>query len=626
MAEHRSHGKERMRWCDSCGTLLLGQRCSACGGEGRAFELNSPGDIRPAMEDGSALVLSLFEEAFGDASPLRGRQLFFNKVAGEDRSDEVVAGGAVIATLRWNLLERRYRLELRAEGASLIAPHASSNVLRCGRLGGHVKGRNLSGDVIREAAGDFVEGDPLIVISGGTVAAGTARAPADRIMQERKAFKVKDVASCEFDLGPPSGRGEFVAANREHLRKLEMAAVSDLRSIVKGKNRAVTASFSGGKDSLAAYLLAERALAPIDLIFVNTGLEFPETVEYVRRFASERSSVLHELDAGDAFWRSVGHFGPPAKDFRWCCKSCKLAPLTEGISLLYPKGTMTVEGNRSLESFSRADTRFVARNPFVPNQTVLNPIRAWNAAEVWAYIWSQGEDYNPLYERDYSRIGCYLCPSSLGSDWERTAELHPELHRGWDRHLRSYANEKGLPPEYVDHGFWRWKAHPPKMLRLAEGLDLKLTPHDAESVSLRMLKGASPCAAGGHSAEAVLELPLRRELSMMSHSLRTIGEVRYSEEFDIALLRYKGGSAKVFAGGQISVVAPKKELAEELFDLTVKALIRYQMCNECGICAKGCPRGAITIDGGLRVSDQCDRCGRCLNSCVAVHYHDRILA
>ena len=626
MAELRSHGKVRMAWCDSCGTLLLGQDCSACGGEGRVFQVNSPGEIRPAMEDGTALVLSLFEEAFGDSSPLRGRQLFFNKVAGEDRSDEIVAGGAVMATLRWELRERRYRLELRAEGASLMAPHASSNVLRCGRLGGHVKGRNLAGDVIREAAGDFREDDPLIVISGGTVAAAAARAPADRIMEERKAFKVKDVASSEFNAGPPSGREAFVAANREHLRKLEMAAVSDLRSIVKGKKRAVTASFSGGKDSLAAYLLAEKALGPMELIFVNTGLEFPETVDFVRGFAADRGLRLHELDAGDAFWRSVDSFGPPAKDFRWCCKSCKLGPLTEGISRLYPQGTMTVEGNRALESFSRAETRFVARNPFVPNQTVLNPLRGWSAAEVWAYIWWKGADHNTLYERDYSRIGCYLCPSSLASDWERTRQLHPGLYRGWDEHLRSYAEAKGFPPEYVDHGFWRWKSLPPKMLRMAEDMDLRLRPQDSDSVSLKVLKGASPCAAGGHSAEAVLEMPLRRELPMMRHSMRTIGDVRYSEDFDIALLRYKGGTAKVFAGGQISVVAPSKELAEELFDLTVKALIRYQMCNECGICAKGCPRGAISIEGGLRVSEDCDRCGKCLRSCVAVHYHDRILS
>ncbi len=64
-----AHGKEVRRWCDSCGTLILGDSCSRCGSEGREFEINSPGDIRPCMGDSIKLVLSLFKDAFGTSSP-----------------------------------------------------------------------------------------------------------------------------------------------------------------------------------------------------------------------------------------------------------------------------------------------------------------------------------------------------------------------------------------------------------------------------------------------------------------------------------------------------------------------------------------------------------------------------
>ena len=47
MANQTAHGKEELRWCDACGTLLLGDSCSVCGSEGRQFRINSPGDIRP---------------------------------------------------------------------------------------------------------------------------------------------------------------------------------------------------------------------------------------------------------------------------------------------------------------------------------------------------------------------------------------------------------------------------------------------------------------------------------------------------------------------------------------------------------------------------------------------------
>ena len=98
-----ANGKERCAWCDTCGTLLLGDSCSGCGSSGREFEINSPGDIRPCMGDSIELVLGLFREAFGTDSPLKGKALFLNKVPGEDRTDEIVAHGAVLGLLRFDL-------------------------------------------------------------------------------------------------------------------------------------------------------------------------------------------------------------------------------------------------------------------------------------------------------------------------------------------------------------------------------------------------------------------------------------------------------------------------------------------------------------------------------------------
>lgn len=98
MASNIAHGKETYRWCDECGTLLLGDKCSVCGSSGREFRINSPGDIRPCMGDSIDLVLRLFREAFGTDAPLRGRSIWFNKVPGEDRTDEVIADGAVLGS------------------------------------------------------------------------------------------------------------------------------------------------------------------------------------------------------------------------------------------------------------------------------------------------------------------------------------------------------------------------------------------------------------------------------------------------------------------------------------------------------------------------------------------------
>ena len=621
-----SHGKETKGWCDKCGTLIMGSKCSACASLPREFEINSPGDIRPCMNDGHDSLRSLFRKNFGTSSVIDGKTVFFNKVPGEDRTDEVIAHGAVIAVLRYDIRRKMLMLELKQPGAELLISKATKNIVTLGGVSGHLKGKNVSGNDIADVIGEFGEGDPLIVRKGSKVGHGIASVNSAEIKNSEKAVKVRDLAvPSDITISPDSDRNVFVNANAQYFRELEASAANEINSYVRTRKEKVTVSFSGGKDSLAAFGVASKAVKNIELIFVNTGIEFPETVEYVRKFASSNNIKLHEADAGNAFWDNVDAFGPPAKDFRWCCKVCKLGPITEMISQKFPKGTITVEGNRALESFARSKIGFVSNNPFVPNQTTLNPIRRWNASDVWGYIWWKRFAYNPLYENDMERIGCYLCASCLSSEWETTKGTHPKMYQRWDRHLKKYAKDRGLPEEYAEMGFWRWKVLPPKMIKLAEDIEIKMMPK-TDTMSIKMLKGASPCAAGGFSTEAVVTIPRSRDFACVEDALRTVGDVKYSDEFEIALLRTKNGTAKLFGGGQVSVVSKNAADAEHLFERSVKAFLRSQMCTSCGICAKKCRQRAITIRNGLLVDkDKCTSCGKCEASCMIIHYYDKMM-
>ena len=622
-----SHGKVKQRWCDTCGTLIMGSSCSSCSSQPREFEINSPGDIRPCMRDGHKALTSLFRKNFNSSYPVDKKLVFLNKVPGEDRTDEVIADGNVIALLRYDIRRKELVLELRQAGAESLHEKATKNIVTLGSVSGHLKGKNVSGKEIADVIGDFAEGDPLIIRKGGKVGHGIALTDNNKIREAEKAVKIRDLAAPSCITVPlPSDRDTFVNANEDHLKETESRASNDIRSYVKARKEKVTVSFSGGKDSLAAFGVTVKAIKEPDLIFVNTGIEFPETVGYVHSFARTYSLKLHEADAGDAFWNSVGTFGPPAKDFRWCCKVCKLVPITELISKRFPKGTITVEGNRALESFARSNIGFVSNNPFVPNQTTLNPIRKWTSSEVWGYIWMKRFPYNPLYENDLERIGCYLCASCLESEWNITERTHPDMYRKWSAYLKKYAEERGLPPEYADMGFWRWKVLPPKMIKLAEDINIEIRPKAASAMGIRMLKGASPCAAGGYSMEAIVTVPRQRDMSSVEDALRTVGDVKYSEEFEIALLRTKKGTVKMFGGGQVSVTSQRPEDAEELFERSVKALLRSQMCTSCGICEKKCPRKAITVKDGLHVNrDKCTSCGKCEASCMVIHYYDKMI-
>ncbi|MBR2254916.1 MAG: phosphoadenosine phosphosulfate reductase family protein [Candidatus Methanomethylophilaceae archaeon] len=625
-----ANGKETCRWCDTCGTLILGTSCSVCKREGREFQINSPGDIRPCMGDSVTLVQRLFEDSFGTCSPINGRGIFLNKVPGEDRTDEIIAHGAIIGVLRFDLRNDRIVLELRQPGAVLFAPVAVKNVVRFGGMSGHLKGKTIPGSNVYEVKGEFCEGSPLILVKGQKIGWGTALVGSDEIQSAEKAVKIKSLESPEpLDISPNADLRTMVDCNRDHIRSLARRAVKEIRTFVespKSKGLPVTVSFSGGKDSLAAYGLASKACENITLVNIDTGLEFPKTVEYVNRFSEKSDIPILTAHGGNGFWDNVDSFGPPAKDFRWCCKVCKLGPVTDLISEKYPNGTVTVEGNRWLESFARSGIGFVSRNPFVPNQINLNPIRSWRAAEVWTYILWAGLDYNPLYDRDFERIGCYLCPSCLSSEWRNTGRLHPDLYDRWERYLKLYSDKSGLPPEYVGLGFWRWKAIPPKMQKLADELGLDLKPKREQGASMDMVKGLSSCAAGGYSVESVVHLPQNRSLDYTGEMLKMLGDVKCSEEYGIALLRTPVGRAKVFGGGQITVTSPDRRNADRLFRDTLKAVVRANMCTCCGICAKSCRRHAITIDEGVLVdAAKCNGCGSCSSSCMVLHYYDKLM-
>jgi phosphoadenosine phosphosulfate reductase len=417
----------------------------------------------------------------------------------------------------------------------------------------------------------------------------------------------------------------MIKANLAHLAAKRAKADHELKGVLDSSELPVTVSFSGGKDSLVVLDLLSSITRDFTAVFIDTGLEHPQTRDYVKRLTAKRGIRLLTAHAGDAFDDNFPSFGPPAKDFRWCCKVCKLAPVTSLISEEFPEGTLTVEGNRRLESFSRGHTELTEENPFVPGQTIVNPIRDWTALDVWLYIVMRDLPYNPLYDEDIERVGCWMCPSSLASECAEISRLNPDIAKGWEQRLDAWASENGLPREFVSHGFWRWKQLPPKMNALADKLGIKASPKRADTLSLRVLKGVSPCATGGYSVDAVLQMPAGQGLRDVSELLKTVGRVQLVEDFGVAMVDSRNGQGRVFAGGQISAVGNSPEQASKLFDEVARAVLRAHLCTKCGICVKTCPEGAVRMDESILVDDtRCTQCGKCSDSCVVAHYFDKL--
>ncbi|MGB5099403.1 MAG: phosphoadenosine phosphosulfate reductase family protein, partial [Methanothrix sp.] len=540
------------------------------------MELAPPGDIRLCSRAAKELLSLLFTQNYGCADFLKSRVILLNKIAGLDRRDQVILEGRHIATLWFDVTAGCHKLDLETFGAALLSSRAKKSLVECDDsiLKGHIKGKWLQEEKIISGPSALDEGQNVVLKIGKFSGVGVARKRADGSLS----IRIKDVTKNGFTLQEkrPSLQ-DIVSANEGHLKSLEKAAISEIKNYLSKNRLPVNVSFSGGKDSLACLCIAQKILSRPEVLFINTGLEFPETVEYVRGLCAAQKLRLQEIKGESDFFEDVRSFGPPAKDFRWCCKTNKLGPITAFLNEHYPKGCVTIEGRRIYESFNRSSIRAVERNPYVPSQTTLAPIRSWRALEVMLYIYWNKMQPNPLYEEDFERIGCWLCPAALQSEFASLKVTHPWLFDRWTASLRDWAKENGLDKRYIDWGFWRWKRHPPKMLEIARehNIRLHLSAAGKDEITLQALRGRSPCGLE-YSIEATLCAPQNHPFSQVAAALNILGEVKYEEDLGAAVIKTEKGRVTAFANGHIMIIAGKEQ-AEELLRDVCETVLRVQM-------------------------------------------------
>ena len=623
-------GKMHLRWCDQCNVPVLEQKtCVSCGSATREVKITPPGDARPAFRSDKERLRKIIDSQYGPGTGLLvvpdGHIVLLNKAPDLDRTDEVIIDGEVVGALRFGLTTGEKFL-LRPSSAARISSKATK---------GWVKVDPVAADAIRTKKASTLavgveECDPSIKAGmdvlvldpeGKAVSVGTSKMSSEEMMRHERGTAVKSrwtvepLANGEMKRG--SDWASAVAANRDVLARRKEESVQFIKKVVEQNKMPVAVSFSGGKDSLATLLLVLDAGIRPKLIFVDTGLEFPETRASVERAAKEYGLELIVESAGDSFWKNLPRFGPPAKDFRWCCKTCKLGPATQLILKNFPQGVLSFIGQRAYESQQRAQKQAVWRNPWTPNQLAASPIQKWSALHVWIYLMSEGVEVNPLYEQGLERIGCFMCPATDLAELRLVRGLAPDYGR-WQAFLDAYAERTGRPRAWLDYDLWRWKRMPKSVL---EEIGVPEMPaasvdDDAAPLEFRSTRGYSPCVEG-LSMEGIFSRPLPME--RVANMMNIMGEVTTSPDGSIAESR----SVTVFREGPVMIKAPDEETLRNKAALLTEIVQRAVDCAGCGICLGRCKNGALRLEGQVVLDqEKCDHCGACLGPCPAVKFRE----
>jgi len=409
-------------YCPRCNVPVRGEKCEMCNSRPRSLRFHDMGDIRPASAHERELFISLIpRDARGY---FKRRIILLARQPGLDYRKDVYVDGYKVGIMEYAHRDGwHWRFIPTGKGAALLLNFAEPEFTL--RTAGHLKGKKIQ----KEISGEWA------LFRAGNCAGVAVRTPSG--------VKVKDIFCHAVKPAKKSQLEDAVRANVSYLEKIEKKAVSMIKH-----SGAKYVAFSGGKDSEVALYLAHLAGVK-KAIYANTGLEFPESSRFVKKFADFLGVELIEVRPDRGFWDVVEEKGIPTKENRWCTKHLKLAQLSKFHGVL-------VDGTRRYESFGRMRRTRTAK---LGNLKLIYPILDWLALDVWLYIHYRGLPYNPLYDMGYERIGCYMCPSMLNAEFHNMRSTHPELFKRWYEYLR----KQGFTHDEIMDGVWRWSEMPAKL-------------------------------------------------------------------------------------------------------------------------------------------------------------------
>jgi sulfate adenylyltransferase subunit 2 len=240
----------------------------------------------------------------------------------------------------------------------------------------------------------------------------------------------------------------MLSYNLNHLRELEAESIYVIREVAAQFERPVLL-FSGGKDSIVMLHIAVKAFRPgglpFPLLHIDTGHNFPETLEYRDKLVKKLNarllvgSVQESIDQG----RAVEETGPNAS--RNILQTVTLLDAIEahGFDAAMGGGRRDEEKARAKERFFSHRDEFGQWDPKNQRPELWNlfngrkcpgehfrvfPLSNWTEMDVWQYVLLENIEMPSLYfshDREcVNRKGVLLAKSEYiklidGEQWEK---------------------------------------------------------------------------------------------------------------------------------------------------------------------------------------------------------------
>lgn len=221
--------------------------------------------------------------------------------------------------------------------------------------------------------------------------------------------------------------------------------------------------FSGGKDSITSLELCRIAGVKHLAFYTCTRIDPPEMYRFIKQYYP----TVTWLYPQKTIWAMIQKKSPPLRIQRWCCVEIKEKP-SWGIPLLSRVFGIRAEESEDRKSRGRINVRVIRKGRGKERNgqlihTHYHPIFHWEEWAVWEFIEARKLPYPPLYDEEFHRVGCVVCPYIM--DKSPGAILQREIsQRRWPGIWKTYEiivkrwwykkRQKSYPGETADD-YWQ---------------------------------------------------------------------------------------------------------------------------------------------------------------------------